>query len=112
MGQILMTRCPSSEQLQRLLADRVAGPEAEAVEAHVETCAGCQQALEQLTRSPDACMSRGPVSHSQSGGDFLRRLEQRPPGPSEGPVLAPHSPTPPLPLGTTHDYFSARTIPP
>src|SRR6267142_2544642 len=49
-----MTLCPSSEQLQRLLADRMTGPEAEAVEAHVQTCTGCQQALEQLTRSPDA----------------------------------------------------------
>ncbi len=114
-----MTLCPSSEQLQRLLADRVAGPEAEAVEAHVETCAGCQQALEQLARSPDARMGRGPGSRSQSDGDFLRRLERRPPagpwpppGPSGGAVLAPHPPTPPLPLGTTHDYLSSRTIPP
>src|SRR5262245_24360663 len=80
-----MTGCPSSAQLQQLLADRVAGPESEAVEAHVETCARCQQALEQLTRSPDASRGGGPLSRGQSGGDFLRRLEKEPPGPGAFP---------------------------
>ena len=44
-----MSRCPALEQLEQWLADRLAGPEAEAVDAHVETCAVCQQALERLT---------------------------------------------------------------
>ncbi len=114
-----MTHCPSSEQLQRLLADQLAGSEAEAIEAHVETCAGCQQALEQLTSSPDAFMGRGPVSCGDSGGDFLRRLERcppaspsPPPGSGGGAVLAHDSPTLSLPLGTTSDYHGAGTIPP
>ncbi len=100
-----MTRCPSSEQLQRLLADRLAGPEAEAVEAHVETCAGCQQALEQLSRGPDARTGPRPMSLDETGGDFLRRLERRPPA-----ALAPRPPAPPQPLGSTDDHHSARTI--
>src|SRR5262245_23944315 len=106
-----MTRCPSSDELQRLLADRLGGPEASAVEAHVQTCAGCQRVLDQLTRGPDA-IGGGPASRGQSVGDVLRRLEQRPPGPGEAAALAPHSPTPPAALGTTRDYQSAPTIPP
>src|SRR5262249_38065509 len=38
-----MTHCPSSAQLQQLLTDGLTGPQAEAVEAHVETCVLCQQ---------------------------------------------------------------------
>src|SRR5262245_39497163 len=92
----MMTGCPSSEQLQRFLADLVAGPEAKAVEAHIETCAGCQQALDQLTRGPEVSVGRGSSPRSQSAGGFLRRLEQRPPA---GPP--PHSPTPPPPPETS-----------
>ena len=48
-----MTRCPSSAELGKWLAGGLAAADAAAVEAHVETCAGCRQALEQLTRYPD-----------------------------------------------------------
>src|SRR5262249_50110038 len=103
-----MTRCPSSAELGQWLADGLAGAEAADVEAHVETCAGCQQAMEQLTRNADGRVGLGPVSHGESGGDFLRRLERRPPAglgpppaPGGGAVLAPHSVAPPLPPGTT-----------
>src|SRR5262245_12652905 len=99
-----MTPCPSSERLRDLLADRLHGADAADVEAHVEACAGCQQALEQLTRNPDDRVGPEPAPHDETGGDFLRRLERcRPdgPGPSPGPgggaALAPHSPAPPLP---------------
>src|SRR5262245_42441732 len=107
--------CPSSAELGRWLADELTSAAAANVEAHVETCAGCQQALEQLTRNPDGCMGRGPVPRGQSGGDFLHRLERRPPagpgpppGPGGGAVPAPHAPTPSLPLGTTHDFLRTR----
>ena len=40
-----MNPCPSPERLRDLLADRLRGTEADAVEAHVEACAACQQAL-------------------------------------------------------------------
>jgi serine/threonine-protein kinase len=75
-----MTRCPSSEQLQQLLAELLTGPEAEAVEAHVETCAACQHALVRLTGGRDADLLAAPF-HLQdategSGANFLRRLEK------------------------------------
>jgi hypothetical protein len=73
-----MARCPSSELLRALLADRLSGPEAQAVEAHVETCASCQEALEQLTRA-DGPRTKGSPSRDDSGGDFLRQLEREPP---------------------------------
>src|SRR4051812_14680871 len=74
-----MTRCPSSELLRQLLAHRLSGPEAEGVEAHVETCAACQQELEQMTGSADGGGRRGLSFRGEPGGDFLRRLEQEPP---------------------------------
>jgi hypothetical protein len=39
-----MNPCPSSGQLYALLAQELQGAEAEAVEAHVEECAACQEA--------------------------------------------------------------------
>src|SRR5262245_5424737 len=74
-----MRHCPSAEQLQALLADRLAGPEAEAVEAHVESCPACQQTLEQLTGNADARNGQEPLSRDESGGGFLHRLEREPP---------------------------------
>jgi serine/threonine-protein kinase len=67
-----MTRCPEPEQLEQLLADGLTGPEAEGVEAHVEACARCQQALERLTGA-------------DAGADFLRRLEKELPGAPTSP---------------------------
>jgi serine/threonine-protein kinase len=75
-----MTRCPSSELLQQWLADRLTGPEAEAVETHIESCPACQQSLERLTGRVGARERQGPLSRGESGRDFLRRLEQEPPG--------------------------------
>jgi WD40 repeat protein/tRNA A-37 threonylcarbamoyl transferase component Bud32 len=44
-----MNPCPPSERLRALLADALTSGEGESVEAHVEGCAACQQALEELT---------------------------------------------------------------
>src|SRR5205823_678839 len=41
--------CPTPGQLQAMLDDTLAGPEAEDVERHVGRCPGCQRALEALT---------------------------------------------------------------
>jgi serine/threonine protein kinase len=87
--------CPSDEQLRNLLADRLAGPEAEAIESHIEACAPCQRALESMTSTdgigedkPSWLPSDGSSLLSdaaaatwqgESGGDFLRRLENTPP---------------------------------
>jgi hypothetical protein len=109
-----LTHCPSTAELGRWLADGLAGAEAAGVEAHVETCADCQQTLEQLTRNADDARGSGPVPRGESGGDFLRRLERAPPaglGPPPAPggraALAPHSVAPQLPPGTTDDYLGA-----
>jgi hypothetical protein len=69
-----METCPSPEQWSRLLADELGGPEAEAIEAHVEGCAACQQALERLL-GPAAATPSAPGS----GHDFLLRLAAAPP---------------------------------
>jgi serine/threonine protein kinase/formylglycine-generating enzyme required for sulfatase activity len=70
-----MIPCPSLEQLQSLLRDRLSDAE---VEAHVETCVLCQQALERLT--DDATRTaQTPDASDNAGADFLRLLEQRPP---------------------------------
>jgi eukaryotic-like serine/threonine-protein kinase len=74
-----MTRCPSSAELGQWLADGLARADAAAVEAHVETCVTCQQALERLTDDVAVRRDQGPVSHGESGGAFLLRLEREPP---------------------------------
>jgi serine/threonine-protein kinase len=47
-----MNPCPPPERLRALLADALSAGEAGSVEAHVEGCATCQQALERLTDRP------------------------------------------------------------
>src|SRR5262249_19630010 len=74
--------CPSLTQLESLLRARLSASEEKAVEAHVETCVLCQQALERLTTarqsSPVVPLRREQVSGG-SGGPFLRQLEREPP---------------------------------
>jgi WD40 repeat protein len=84
-----MTECPSSEQLRQWLADGQSGPEAEAVEAHVEACADCQQAVEDLLGNAGGRTAREPDGREEVSGDFLRRLERDPPS-FAGPFLAPN----------------------
>src|SRR5437762_12935423 len=105
-----MTRCPSSAQLGQWLADDLAGAEAAAVETHIETCAGCQQTLEQLTRKLDVCRGQGPASHGESGGHFLLRLEQGLLSPGGEADLVPHSQASAPPLGTTRDHLTAPMV--
>jgi eukaryotic-like serine/threonine-protein kinase len=44
-----MNSCPSDEQLQQLLDERLREPERETLEAHVEACQACQGTLARLT---------------------------------------------------------------
>ncbi len=44
-----MTPCPAEEQFRRLLDDTLVLAERAPLEAHVESCASCQQTLERLT---------------------------------------------------------------
>src|SRR5262245_54215246 len=86
-----MIRCPSPDDLRRLLADELSSPEAETVEAHLEGCADCRQALEQLT-AESRHATGGPADLPE---DFLRRLQEQPPdgaGPAPDPEAATLSP--------------------
>jgi eukaryotic-like serine/threonine-protein kinase len=76
--------CPDAEQLRRLLVEQHPGPDAQAVEAHVETCAGCQEALEELTAGAQATQAWEKVPE-----EVLRRLEA---GPTPAPTLVPARP--------------------
>jgi WD40 repeat protein len=74
-----MTRCPSDEQLARLLAEQLGPPEQAALARHVEGCASCRDKLDRLTDRPDtATWPRG--AHTPRGlpaeDDVVGRLKQ------------------------------------
>jgi len=50
-----MIQCPSVEELELMLDDRLTGAELDSVSSHVSECTRCQSALEQLTA--DTCVS-------------------------------------------------------
>src|SRR5262245_9331867 len=77
-------QCPPPDELDRLLAEQLSGPQRDAVEAHVESCSPCQERLDRRVGSPPA------LSASRAGGPhegatlepdagFLDRLGQLPP---------------------------------
>ncbi|HZY88953.1 MAG TPA: hypothetical protein VFE78_29275, partial [Gemmataceae bacterium] len=78
-----MDRCPTPEQLEQLLEERLAGADRDGVAAHVGACPRCQQALERLTGDTasvgsaagthEAAAAAGPESA------FFSRLKQSPP---------------------------------
>ncbi|HEX8200127.1 MAG TPA: serine/threonine-protein kinase, partial [Isosphaeraceae bacterium] len=49
-----MTRCPTEDQLRRLLAERLDADECRSVEAHIEACSSCHQTLARLGDDTDA----------------------------------------------------------
>jgi WD40 repeat protein len=72
-----MGRCPSPEQLASLLGERLGGAEADAVADHVQTCPGCQDALDELSRGGPVAPGPSPTLGqyaTEPGADFLRRL--------------------------------------
>src|SRR5438105_1509006 len=82
-----MDSCPNAQQLQCLLTEQLAASEAEALEAHAEACAACQETLERvLGAARPFPLGRDEQSTGDSpraadpGEDFLRRLQERPPG--------------------------------
>src|SRR5207247_292585 len=98
-----MNCCPPLTQLRHLLAEQLQAPEAQAVEAHVETCATCQRALEELTGEIPFAGHPGPATPEERlrvqavaplpappledlCEDCLRRLENEP---AAGPVTPP-----------------------
>jgi hypothetical protein len=74
--------CPSLEQLRRLLAEELANAEQATLESHLETCAVCQQALEDLTPVSERWQRPGRRQPQGSGeAAFLNRLADGPAAP-------------------------------
>jgi serine/threonine protein kinase len=79
------SRCPSAEELERFLGDEFSDADRTTIEAHVETCASCQERLERLV-TPTAPVYRSPVvavngTLAQEPDEaFLQRLRELPPG--------------------------------
>jgi len=76
-----MSQCPPREQLAQLLAERLSGPDAEAVEGHVEVCDRCQKTLDEL--SCHESMGHGTLKAGNElearyapRAEFLQRLRQ------------------------------------
>jgi hypothetical protein len=83
-----MNGCPSAEQLQAWLTNRLSGTQAEGVAAHVEGCDHCQQVLEELTAAQgrNTAAPGAQIETSDSGSPsvsaecdevLLRRLAQK-----------------------------------
>jgi len=56
-----MKLCPDRDQLELLLENRLVDTDRDALELHVEGCAGCQQVLEALTAATDSSQERRPA---------------------------------------------------
>ena len=107
--------CPTQEELRLLLTEDLAGPDAAALEAHVESCAMCQRTLEELTSGtapkPEASSQLSSVAEqtwvSKSGSEFLRQLEGTPPELATRPGLHVLSPTADLGASTPFPQSSS-----
>src|SRR5215469_15522962 len=80
-----MQPCPTREQLERLLAQDLGAADRAALEGHVEKCAPCQRALEELTGDRELDSWRR--LHASGGEDdpsvnegFLGQVKETPPG--------------------------------
>jgi serine/threonine protein kinase/formylglycine-generating enzyme required for sulfatase activity/tetratricopeptide (TPR) repeat protein len=77
-----MAGCPSRAELALLLAEQLAGAEADPLIAHVQTCGPCQHALDELSAAdglPDTAAPSAvdlPTDRFEPGADFLRRLRE------------------------------------
>ena len=80
-----MGACPGREQLAQLLAEQLGGAEADRVEAHVETCDRCQQALADLC-SPSLTELGSAAGSDEPRPEFLRRLRATDPNAADTPA--------------------------
>jgi eukaryotic-like serine/threonine-protein kinase len=92
-----MTQCPDRDHLERLLDHRLADTELDEMEQHIEGCATCQQALEELTGDP--------VRGREPGRDGWITLI----GPEPGPAVDPRDLTDGATTGN-HER-TARVVP-
>jgi serine/threonine protein kinase len=75
-----MSGCPSHEQLESFVDERLTGPERAWLEGHVSACRACQQALEEISIQGDGASLRslriGRAESLEPRGDLLVRIEQ------------------------------------
>lgn len=88
-----LTLCPSIDELERLLAEDLRGPDRDAAETHIEHCTRCQEELARLsdTDFPAITSQRGVAAESvpEPKAGFLLRLQQLP----HSTLLAPNLPS-------------------
>ncbi|HMF11860.1 MAG TPA: bifunctional serine/threonine-protein kinase/formylglycine-generating enzyme family protein [Gemmataceae bacterium] len=75
-----MSGCPSHEQLESFVDERLTGPERSWLEGHVSACRACQQALEEVAIRGDGAPLRSlrtaRAEKLEPRGDLLVRIEQ------------------------------------
>ncbi len=105
-----MNHCPSENELQGLLADRLPDEVRASVEGHIEACTKCQRHLDTLTQAVDLKLS---TSHSNAGEGpaFLKHFQAHYPatllngaGATAGTLHFPGPPTEGAPLGQVGDF--------
>ena len=69
-----MPGCPTLDQLQNLLADRLPQADEAAIETHVETCSACQRELERLAASEALPQVADLSSEPRPNGDLRKRV--------------------------------------
>src|SRR5262245_23090914 len=100
-----LSRCPSPDVLERLLGERLSGPEFDSVETHVECCALCQEHLARLTRTlriPAPPSGRQDERDPEPDETFLLRLRAMSP-----PAVARRHDLPPAALDDPPTLASA-----
>jgi WD40 repeat protein/serine/threonine protein kinase/tetratricopeptide (TPR) repeat protein len=107
---MLMNDCPAHEQLVLLLAERLGGPEAERVEAHVQGCGRCQEALDALSGGGPTDPGT-PALGPEPPSEFLRRLREARPDPDDRPGPADGAAATVLPPGSADAGAAAESWP-
>src|SRR5688572_24859656 len=77
-----MTDHPSLEKLERLLDETLSDTERQQIDAHVNQCPECQQALARLTDTAEGVdwhLLRAPTAPARDSLDFLDRIKHTPP---------------------------------
>src|SRR5688500_2705016 len=78
-----MTPCPPADRYERLLDQRLTGPEYDAVTRHLEECHTCQAVLERMTAGPPAAVPGEARTWAAGPLSFLESFRRTPP-PSAG----------------------------
>jgi WD40 repeat protein len=106
-----MKLCPTDDELQRLLADRLSDEVRTVVEGHIETCASCQQQLDRITQADELQLGVSPAATKNTGPAFLQRLQHEYPAELlqdeaalNGSIHFPGPATERAPLGSVGDF--------